>query len=79
MQKLRGLAALELRRSSGIDLPVILDDVLITSDDHRAGLMLQALAEFSKGTQVIVFTHHKHLLEVARDAVPTSTLSTVTL
>ena len=73
------LAALELRRNSGIDLPVILDDVLMTSDDHRAGLMLQALAEFSKGTQVIVFSHHRHLLDVARGAVPAATLSTVIL
>ncbi|HET7867394.1 MAG TPA: hypothetical protein VFL86_23560, partial [Burkholderiaceae bacterium] len=60
------LAALGIRRSAGVDLPVILDDVLMTSDDGRAGRMLAALGEFSRGGQVIVFTHHGHLVGVGR-------------
>ena len=60
------LAALGIRRAAGVDLPVILDDVLMTSDDGRAGRMLQALAEFSRGGQVMAFTHHGHLVEVGR-------------
>jgi uncharacterized protein YhaN len=63
------LAALELRRQGGADLPVTLDDVLMTSDDTRAAQVLQALQRFAAGgTQVIVFTHHQHLVEVARRA-----------
>lgn len=73
------LAALELRRQAGVDLPVVLDDVLMTSDDRRAGLMLQALAKFSEGRQVIVFTHHQHLLEVAEQHVDAGVLHTVEL
>lgn len=73
------LAALEMRRAAGVDLPVLLDDVLMTSDDRRAGLMLQALADFSQGGQVIVFTHHRHLLEVARRSVPEERLAVVEL
>lgn len=73
------LAALALRRSAGVDLPVILDDALMTSDDTRAGLMLQALADFSSTGQVIVFTHHAHLIDVARRAVSSDVLSVVTL
>ena len=73
------LAALELRRAAGVDLPVVLDDVLMTSDDRRAGLMLQALADFARGGQVIVFTHHGHLAEVARRHVEAGMLSTVEL
>ena len=73
------LAALALRRSAGVDLPVILDDVLMTSDDTRAGLMLQALAEFSSAGQVIVFTHHAHLIDVAKAAVSGEILSVVYL
>lgn len=73
------LAALDLRRAGGTDLPLILDDVLMTSDDGRAARMLQALADFSKASQVIVFTHHAHLVEVARGAVDASTLAIVTL
>jgi len=73
------LAAIELRRSSGTDLPVTLDDVLMTSDDRRATLMVQALADFAGGSQVIVFTHHQHLLDLARAAVPADALLTVML
>ncbi|MBC7414789.1 MAG: AAA family ATPase [Herminiimonas sp.] len=73
------LAALALRRSAGVDLPVILDDALMTSDDTRAGLMLQALADFSTTGQVIVFTHHAHLIDVARRAVSSDVLSVISL
>lgn len=73
------LAALELRRNAGYDLPVVLDDVLMTSDDGRAGLVLDALTEFSRGHQVILFTHHRHLLDVAERCVPGSMLAVVGL
>lgn len=59
------LAALELQRERGVDLPVILDDVLMASDDVRAGYIFKALADFSTSGQVIVFTHHHHLCDVA--------------
>lgn len=42
-------------------LPVILDDILINFDDDRALSTLRCLADFSSKTQVILFTHHKHL------------------
>lgn len=73
------LAALEIRREAGYDLPVVLDDVLMTSDDGRAALALQAIAEFSKGHQVILFTHHAHLLDVAERTVSGSMLQVVGL
>lgn len=63
------LAALQLQRDRGVDLPVILDDVLMASDDVRAGCIFKALAEFSQSGQVIVFTHHHHLCEVVRKHV----------
>ncbi len=79
------LAALDIRRSAGVDLPVVFDDVLMTSDEGRSGAMLQALAAFSQGTQetpgsqVIVFTHHRHLVEVARASVPAEGLAVVAI
>jgi uncharacterized protein YhaN len=73
------LAALEIRREAGYDLPVVLDDVLMTSDDSGAALALHAIAEFSKGHQVILFTHHAHLLDVAERTVPGSMLQVVGL
>ena len=45
-------------------LPVILDDILINFDDARALSTLRCLAEFSNKTQVILFTHHQHLLKL---------------
>jgi uncharacterized protein YhaN len=68
------LAALELRREAGVDLPVVLDDVLMTSDDRRAAHMLRALAEFAQTGQAIVFTHHGHLVDLARAALPADRL-----
>ena len=59
------LAALELRRASHPQMPLVLDDVLITSDDERAANILRALARFAEGGQVMLFTHHRHLIEVA--------------
>lgn len=59
------LAALELRRASHPALPLILDDVLITSDEQRAANILAALCDFARGQQVMLFTHHHHLLELA--------------
>jgi uncharacterized protein YhaN len=73
------LAALEIRRDAGYDLPVVLDDVLMTSDDGRAALALRAISEFSKGHQVILFTHHAHLLDVAERTVPGNMLQVVGL
>ena len=63
------LAALDVRRSAHPQMPLVLDDALITSDDRRAAHILRALARFAESNQVLVFTHHRHLLEVAREAI----------
>jgi exonuclease SbcC len=73
------LAALKLQRERGVDLPVILDDVLMASDDVRAGCIFKALADFSISGQVIVFTHHNHLCDVARRNVDHDVLAVVEL
>jgi uncharacterized protein YhaN len=46
-------------------MPFIVDDILIKFDDRRAAAALQALAELSRRTQVIFFTHHRHLVDLA--------------
>ena len=73
------LAALELRRQAGVDLPVVLDDVLMTSDDRRAARMLEAIADFAQSGQAIVFTHHAHLVALARAALPADRLAVIDL
>ncbi len=55
-------------------IPFIVDDILIRFDDDRAVAALQALGRLSKETQVIFFTHHRHLLELARKNVESSFL-----
>ncbi|SMY09425.1 AAA family ATPase [Flavimaricola marinus] len=51
-------------------LPMVLDDIMETFDDTRARAALQLCAEIGKGGQAILFTHHAHLVELARDTIP---------
>lgn len=50
-------------------LPLILDDALIHFDDVRAAAALEVLGELTKHTQVLFFTHHARMLELARSAL----------
>ena len=47
-------------------MPFIVDDILIHYDDRRARATLGVLAELATQTQVIFFTHHWHLIELAK-------------
>ncbi|WP_373499224.1 AAA family ATPase [Desulfococcus sp.] len=60
------LASLEAFLKNNAPLPFIVDDILVQFDDRRAGATLEALLELSRETQVIFFTHHRHLVELAR-------------
>ncbi len=50
-------------------LPFVADDLLVNFDDARAAAGFQALRELSRTVQVIVFTHHGHLADVAKDSL----------
>jgi DNA repair exonuclease SbcCD ATPase subunit len=65
--RLAGIAALQAeRRTAGLPtLPVVLDDVLMTFDDERAAAALRVMAELARDWQLIVFSHHVHLADVA--------------
>ncbi len=63
------LASLEKYLAENEPLPFIVDDILVNFDDRRAESCLKILTELSKKTQVIFFTHHKHLVEIAKDAI----------
>lgn len=45
--------------------PIVLDDVLVHFDDERSEAALKALAHFSASAQVLLFTHHARIREVA--------------
>ena len=59
------LASLEAYMERNEAMPFIVDDILIKFDDERAAAALQVLAELSRWTQVIFFTHHMRLVELA--------------
>jgi exonuclease SbcC len=73
------LAAIDVRLASAPPVPLLLDDVLMTFDDERAGLALQGLAELGRRNQVVYFTHHRHLVDLARRALPPGSVAVQTL
>jgi uncharacterized protein YhaN len=69
------LAGIERHLSDREPMPLIIDDVLINFDDRRATATLRCIAELSKQTQVLLFTHHKHILELAQATVPSQLMT----
>ncbi len=63
------LASIEQHFENREPMPFILDDVLVNFDDTRAGETLKMLGELSHLTQIILFTHHKHIREIAEESL----------
>lgn len=63
------LAALEEYAQRAEPIPFIADDLLVNFDNQRSMAALKVLGEFSKTIQVIFFTHHAHLLEIAEQCL----------
>ncbi len=63
------LACLEKNLTDQEPVPFIIDDILINFDDQRSAATLKVLAELSRTTQVVFFTHHRHLVDLAHDVV----------
>ena len=64
------LASLQQEAPPRCHLPLIIDDILIQFDDERATAALRILVKLAKQRQVIFFTHHEHLLELASKHLP---------
>ncbi len=62
------IASLERQLADGRRLPLIVDDVLVHFDDQRSQAALEVFAELAKRTQVIYFTHHQRILDLAESA-----------
>ena len=69
------LASLETWLQRNEPMPLVVDDILVGFDNARATATLEILAELSRQTQVIFFTHHAHLVELARACVPADVLA----
>jgi len=73
------LASLETYLDHNPSMPFSVDDIWIKFDDSRAAAALKVLADLSRRTQVIVFTHHRHLVDLAHANIDPSLLFKHTL
>ena len=53
-------------------LPFIADDLFINFDDERAAAGFRVLGQVAAKTQVLFFTHHQHLVDIARETLGAS-------
>ncbi|MBI5263857.1 MAG: AAA family ATPase [Bradyrhizobium sp.] len=72
------IAAVEEYLEHAAPLPFVADDLFVNYDDGRSAAGLRVLGHLARKTQVLFFTHHQHLIEVARNAVGEE-ISTVSL
>lgn len=63
------LATLERHAQTAEPLPLVLDDVLASFDEERTAAALSVLADVAQTTQVLLFTHHAHLVEQAKSVL----------
>jgi uncharacterized protein YhaN len=60
------VASLERYLEQHRAVPLVLDDILVHFDDARAGAALEVLGDLSKHVQILFFTHHRRMAELAR-------------
>jgi recombinational DNA repair ATPase RecF len=63
------LAAAEQSVANGSRLPFLADDLFINFDDARARAGFEVLAELAASMQILFFTHHAHLADLAKEVV----------
>ncbi len=63
------LASLERYLEENTRLPFVVDDALVNFDDDRAKAALRVIEKLATKTQVLFFTHHRHMVDLARSAV----------
>ena len=61
------LATLERHAVAGNALPIAVDDIFMTFDERRTEAALRVLDGMADRFQVIVFTHHEHVIRPLRD------------
>jgi uncharacterized protein YhaN len=67
------LATLETYLDGHAPLPFVIDDILVHFDDARAGAALRALGRLAERTQVLFFTHHEHIVDLASEVLDAQT------
>ncbi|WP_422927167.1 AAA family ATPase [Singulisphaera sp. PoT] len=64
------LASLEHHLDHNPPMPFVADDILVNFDDGRSLAALRVMAKLSQRTQVLFFTHHRHLIDLATSKLP---------
>jgi DNA repair exonuclease SbcCD ATPase subunit len=59
--------------------PLLLDDTLVQFDDTRTRHALELLHRVSEHVQIILFTHHDRVADLAEETIPAADLAVVTL
>jgi chromosome segregation protein len=74
------VAAVQSYAAQAEPLPFIADDLLVHFDDTRAAAAIALLTELGSSTQVILFTHHDHIVALAerQEGVAVQSLPRVT-
>lgn len=62
------IASLERYLEHAEPLPLVLDDILIHFDEESARAALEVLEDLSSRVQVLLFTHHRHNVELCEAA-----------
>lgn len=63
------VATLEHYFQTSDPMPLILDDLMLNLDDDRSKAAFRVLGRLTEVTQVLLFTHHRHLVELAEEAL----------
>ena len=53
-----------------VPLPFVADDILESFDERRTAAAFRLMADMARRGQVIYLTHHRHLIDIAREACP---------
>lgn len=73
------LAVIEQLSQKGETVPATFDDLLVHCDDERSAAALRALGGLADHLQVIYFTHHQTIVDLARRLLPPERLVVHTL
>lgn len=73
------IAAIEQSVDASVRLPFLADDLFVNFDDDRARAGFRVLADLSRSTQVLFFTHHEHLAAIAEAVLGCDVISQVRL
>ena len=73
------IAAIERHMESAEPLPFVADDLFITSDEDRTASGIRSLAELGRHTQVLLFTHHRYVVDAAQGRLGPSEIRIHTL